>query len=256
VAERRFEIDLGGRRIEAGLIGGPERTATTLVLLHEGLGSVDAWRDFPEELSTATGLDVLLYSRFGYGRSDAVKLPRPLRYMHDEAALLPDVLRLAGVTRSVLVGHSDGASIAIIAAGSRPELALDGIVLLAPHVFCEDESVQAIERARDDYPALRPRLAKYHANVDNAFWGWNGAWLDPGFRTWNIEEYLGSIRCPVLAVQGEDDVYGTLRQLDAIARGLPRETPFTRVVLPRVGHSLPREAPRETLGAITAFLRR
>jgi len=254
VAERRFELRAGGHRLEAAWIGPPAEERTTLVLLHEGLGCTDAWKDFPARLAGATGLGVFVYSRWGYGRSDRVTLPRPLRYMHDEGAVLPDVLRAAGVRDAVLVGHSDGASIAIVAAGSAPardDVPIRALALLAPHVFCEDRSVEGIEKARDAYVhgELRARLAKYHADVDGAFWGWNRAWLDPDFRRWNIEEYLPAIEAPVLVVQGDADEYGTLAQVDAIERAV--RGPFTRCILPGAGHSPHRDAPHVTLEAIT-----
>jgi pimeloyl-ACP methyl ester carboxylesterase len=232
--------------LETKWFGAPSPNA--VVLLHEGLGCVDAWREFPERVREATKTSVFAYSRFGYGRSPPVPLPRPLTYMHDEARILPEVLRDAGITRPLLVGHSDGASIAIIAAGSG--LQARGLVLLAPHVFCEDRSVAGIEAARDAYEHgdLRARLAKYHANVDVAFWGWNRAWLDSGFRAWNIEEFLPRITAPVTVVQGDADPYGTLAQVDAIARGIPAD--ITRVILPGVGHAPHRESEAQTIDAI------
>ncbi|HSQ64503.1 MAG TPA: alpha/beta hydrolase [Polyangiaceae bacterium] len=253
MAERRFELRAGGHRLEAAWIGPPPEEKTTLVLLHEGLGCTDAWKDFPARLAGWTGLGVLVYSRWGYGRSDPVTLPRPLRYMHDEGAVLPEVLRAAGVRDAVLVGHSDGASIAIVAAGSAPareDVPIRALALLAPHVFCEDRSVEGIEKARDAYAhgELRARLAKYHADVDGAFWGWNRAWLDPDFRRWNIEEYLPAIEVPVLVVQGDADEYGTLAQVDAIERAV--RGPVTRCILHGAGHSPQRDAADATLAAI------
>ncbi len=232
---------------------GPPR-GDAIVLLHEGLGCVDAWRDFPERLRDATKTSVFAYSRAGYGRSSPVPLPRPLTYMHDEARVLPSVLEDAKISRPLLVGHSDGASIAIIAAGSGTEAR--GLALLAPHVFCEDRSVDGIEKARDAYRHgdLRERLAKYHDDVDVAFWGWNRAWLDPGFRAWNIEEYLPRITAPVLVVQGDADPYGTLAQVDAIERGVPAG--ITKLILPGAGHAPHRERPKETLDAIASFASR
>lgn len=237
-------------RIESVWVG--PKTDEAIVMLHEGLGCVAAWRDFPARVSEATGLGVFVYSRLGYGRSDPVPLPRPLRYMHDEAALLPHILK--DIHKPILLGHSDGASIAIIAAGSGIDVR--GLVLLAPHVFCEDRSVAGIEAARDAYEHgdLRARLAKYHDDVDVAFWGWNRAWLDPGFRAWNIEEYLPRIAAPTLVVQGDADPYGTLAQVDAIERGIPRG--ITKVILPGVGHAPHREREAETLAAIRAFVSR
>jgi pimeloyl-ACP methyl ester carboxylesterase len=203
--------------------GGPE-----LVLLHEGLGSIAQWRDVPDRL----GRPALVYSRQGYGDSPPVTPPRPLSYMHDEAARLPELLAEERVTDPILVGHSDGASIAIIAAGSRAVKAR-GLVLIAPHVFVEEISVESIAKARDAYAELRPKLARYHADVDGAFWGWNRAWLDPGFRSWNIEEYLPRITAPVLVVQGDADEYGTLAQVDAITRAIHADT----LIVKAAGHS-------------------
>ena len=195
--------------IESVWIGEPAPRA--LVFLHEGLGSLAQWRDLPAAIARATGLPAFIYSRQGYGRSAPVRVPRPLSYMHDEAAALPAIL--GDITEPILVGHSDGASIAIIAAGEG-HVAPRALVLIAPHVFVEDISVQSIAAAREAYEHgdLRARLAKYHADVDGAFWGWNGAWLDPGFRSWNLEAYLPRITAPALIVQGTADQYGTLRR--------------------------------------------
>jgi pimeloyl-ACP methyl ester carboxylesterase len=255
-AGARFVV-AGGHRLEVAGVAG---RAPTLVLLHEGLGSVAHWRTFPADLANATGLGVLVYSRWGYGRSDPVTPPRPLTYMHDEAkGALPELLDAEGIDRAILVGHSDGASIAILHAGSaRAKPRIEGLVLMAPHVFVEALSVASIAEARAAYERegsdLRPRLAKYHDDVDGAFWGWNRAWLDPGFRAWNIEASLSHIDVPVLVVQGAADAYGTMAQVDAIARGV-RGT-FERVVLDGVGHSPQREAPAATLAAITGFVAR
>ncbi len=249
-AERRLELSIAGKRVEAAWFGNPPSDtvgAGAIVLLHEGLGCVDAWRDFPKRVAATTGRPVFAYSRFGYGRSDPVSLPRPLRYMQDEAMLLPEVLERAGIERPLLVGHSDGGSIALIAAGSG--LGTRGLVLLAPHVFCETRSVEGIEKARDAYVngGLRAGLAKYHRDVDNAFWGWNRAWLDPEFMKWNLEGFLPRITAPIVVVQGDADPYGTLAQVEAIARGAPH---VTRVILSGVGHAPQRERTDETLQAI------
>jgi pimeloyl-ACP methyl ester carboxylesterase len=214
------------------------------------------WRDFPRRVADATSSRALVYSRWGYGGSDPVTLPRPLSYMHDEAsAALPNVLDSLGVGRVVLIGHSDGASIAILHAGAAPPPArVAGLVLLAPHVFVEDISVASIAKAKIAYEEgdLRARLARHHGeNVDGAFRGWNDAWLDPRFRAWNIEEYLPRIRVPTLVVQGEADEYGTLAQVDAIeARSSGR---VVRCVLAGAGHSPQRDRPEETLAAIAQF---
>ena len=179
-----------GKRLEAAAFGPPPGTAPTLVLLHEGLGSVALWRDFPERLAGATGFGVFVYSRAGYGRSDPVDLPRPLDYMTREARFsLPAVLGAIGFRQGVLVGHSDGASIAAIYAGEHADERVKGLVLMAPHVFTEEPGLASIAEAKRAYETgdLRARLAKYHAHVDSAFLGWNGAWLDPGFKAWTIE---------------------------------------------------------------------
>jgi pimeloyl-ACP methyl ester carboxylesterase len=216
------------------------------------------WRDFPARLAEATGLGALVYSRAGYGRSDPVPLPRPLRFMHDEAlVVLPEVLEAAGIRDAILVGHSDGGSIALIHAGSGQATRVCALVLEAPHVFCEEISVRSIAAAGEKYRQgdLRRALERHHgANVDVAFWGWNRAWLDPGFRAWNIEEYLPGVGVPVLVIQGDRDEYGTLKQLDAIAAGC--RGPVERLVLPDCGHSPHREQPEATLAAIVSFLRR
>lgn len=250
-------VEIEGTRLEYVLHGPQHATAPTLIFLHEGLGCVALWRDLPQRVSSLTGLRSLVYSRAGYGGSDPVALPRPLTYMHDEGLrVLPALLRAFAVEDAVLVGHSDGGSIALLYAGGVPEAArtVRGLVLLAPHVFCEDLSVRSIAAAATSYVEgdLRQRLARYHKDVDGAFWGWNRAWLDPGFRAWNIEAFLPAITAPTLLIQGSDDVYGTLAQLDAIERGV--RGPVTRQVLPGCGHSPHREAPEPTLSAIVDFV--
>jgi pimeloyl-ACP methyl ester carboxylesterase len=248
-----------GHRLEATWLGPPPDAAPTLVLLHEGLGSVRGWRDFPARLAEATGLGVLVYSRWGYGQSDPVSLPRPLTYMHDEAlASLPEVLEVAGVRRAILLGHSDGGSIALIFAASGLEASerVLGLVLEAPHVFVEDVSVQSIAAAAEAYRTtdLRARLSRQHGdNVDGAFWGWNSAWLDPGFRAWNIEEFLPRVRVPSLVIQGAGDPYGTLAQVDAIET--KSGGPVSRLVLPSCGHSPHRDQPEATIEAVARFVR-
>jgi pimeloyl-ACP methyl ester carboxylesterase len=216
------------------------------------------WRDFPARLAEATGLGALVYSRGGYGRSDPVALPRPLRFMHDEALVsLPEVLDAAGVREAILVGHSDGASIALVHAARPDSGRIRALVLEAPHVFCEELSVRSIAAAAERYRDgdLRRALERHHgSNVDVAFWGWNRAWLDPGFRDWSIEESLPFVLVPVLLIQGEDDEYGTPRQLDVIeARS---GGPVERLMLARCGHSPHRDQPERTLVAMTAFVRK
>ena len=245
-------IELRGRKIETQRLGPAQ--GPMLVLLHEGLGSLGLWRDFPRELSEATGLGAFIYSRAGYGQSDAAPLPRSVRYMHDEAELLPGILQVAGITDPILVGHSDGASIAIIAAGQG--LAARALVLEAPHVFTEESGLASIARIRDLYARtdLRAKLARWHKDVDAAFHGWNGAWLHPDFRRWNLEEYLPAIQSPILMIQGLNDEYGSEAQLRAIERGAGGET--ATVMLAGCGHSPHKEKPEETLRAISGFLQR
>jgi pimeloyl-ACP methyl ester carboxylesterase len=250
-------LQAGGLRLESEWHGPGPEAAPTLVFLHEGLGSVSMWRDFPARLAQATGLGALVYSRAGYGRSDPVPLPRPLRFMDDEAlTFLPDVLDAASVRDAILVGHSDGGSIALLHAGSGRGDRVRGLVLEAPHVFCEELSVRSIAAAAKRYREgdLRRALERHHgANVDVAFWGWNRAWLDPRFRDWNIEASLSGVRVPVLLIQGEDDEYGTLRQLDAIEKGC--RGPVERLVLEQCGHSPHRDQPERTLEAMATFVR-
>jgi len=226
-----------------------------IVMLHEGLGSVSLWRDFPEQVAQATGQEVVVYSRQGYGRSAPLSGPRPLRFMHDEAlVVLPEILDALEIRRPILLGHSDGGSIAIIhAGGSAREVA--GLVLLAPHVMVEDISVASIAKARTAYAEgdFRARLARHHDDVDGAFRGWNDVWLRPDFRSWNIEEYLPRISCPVLAIQGEEDEYGTMEQVERIGRAIPH----ARILkIARGGHSAHRDSAEEVLEAIRGFVER
>lgn len=226
----------------------------TLVLLHEGLGSVSTWRDFPDALATRTGCPVLVYSRAGHGASPPPDAPRGVRFMHDEATVvLPALLQQFAIDTPVLVGHSDGGSIALIYAGTRPAR---GLVLLAPHVFVEDCSIESIARMRELYATtdLRARLARHHADVDAAFHGWNDVWLNPAFREWNIEEYLRAITCPVLVLQGEDDEYGTRAQVDAIAAQV--SGPVDVELLPRCGHAPHRDQREKVLERVAAFVAR
>jgi pimeloyl-ACP methyl ester carboxylesterase len=247
----RLQLDAAGHRLEGAWHGPHAPRAPTLVLLHEGLGSVAAWRSWPADLARASGLGVLVYSRWGYGTSDPRPAPWPLDYMEEEARAVPAVLDAAGVRDCVLVGHSDGASIAIMARDPR----IKGLALMAPHVFVEDVSVASIAKARHAFrhTDLRKRLGKYHGtNIDGAFWGWNLAWLDDGFRAWNIEASLPSITAPVLVVQGDADPYGTIAQVDAVERGV--KGPFERLVVPG-GHAPWRDAPAPTTAAIVAHAR-
>jgi pimeloyl-ACP methyl ester carboxylesterase len=249
-------LDIGTQWLEYRMFGPRPDAAPTLVLLHEGLGCVGLWGDFPARLAEATGLGVFVYSRAGYGRSNDVPLPRPLTYMHDEArVVLPVLLDAIGFRRGLLVGHSDGASIAAIYAGSIEDHRVSGLVLIAPHFFTEDEGLKSIAEARTAYAQtdLRARLARWHEHVDTAFCGWNDAWLDPGFRSWDITAELAYIRVPILIVQGEADQYGTVRQIEAAQREC--YCPVEVALLPGAQHSPQREAPEPTLRAIVDFVR-
>ncbi len=245
-----------GHRLEVAWHGRGPAEAPTLVLLHEGLGCVAAWRDWPAALAQASGLGVLVYSRRGYGGSEPRPPPWPLTYMHEEALeILPALLDAAQVRQALLVGHSDGGSIALIHAGSgHAGTRVRGLVTISAHVFCEDVSVEAITAARAAYVngGLRARLMKYHGDrVDDAFWGWNGAWLDPGFRAWNLERFLPTITAPMCVIQGEADPYGTLAQVEAIVRGRQARS----LVLPGCGHAAWRERPGETTAAVLELAR-
>ena len=247
-------LTIGAAHLEYRMIGPLPETAPTIVMLHEGLGSAGLWGDFPEKLQAATGAGVFVYSRAGYGASTPVKLPRPLDYMHTEAlGVLPNLLDKIGFRRGLLLGHSDGASIAAIYAGSHQDHRVQGLVLIAPHFIVEDISVTSIAEIKTAYEttSLRQKLARWHKDVDNAFYGWNGAWLDPKFREWDISEYLAYIRVPVAILQGVDDQYGTMRQVEIATEEC--YCPVDVTVVPGAGHQPHREAPEATLDAITEF---
>jgi pimeloyl-ACP methyl ester carboxylesterase len=247
-------LRIGSADLEYRMIGPAPDDAPTIVMLHEGLGSVGLWGDFPDKLAAATGAGVFAYSRAGYGASTPVKLPRPLDYMHIEALeVLPGLLDSIGFRRGLLVGHSDGASIAAIYAGGVQDHRVRGVAMIAPHFVVEDISVASIAEIKRAYETtdLRVKLKRWHNDVDNAFHGWNRAWLDPKFRNWDISEYLAYIRVPVAILQGADDQYGTLRQIE-----IAREEcycPVDVTVIAAAGHSPHREAPGATLDAISEF---
>lgn len=249
-------LEIDGTRLECRWIGPAPADAPTLVFLHEGLGSVSTWRDVPDALAAATGCGALVYSRAGYGQSDPVHLPRPVRFMHDEAEVLAKVARRAGLRDAILAGHSDGASIAIIAAGRRAVPGLRALVLEAPHVFAEPCGLASIARIADAYrtTSLRARLERHHgANTDVAFWGWNGVWLDPDFRAWNIEEFLPGIAVPALVVQGTSDEYGSWAHVESIQR--QSGAPVQALAIPDCGHAPHAEHRDAILAAMAGFIR-
>ena len=256
-------LNAGGHRLEylhlhpEGLPEAAVAGQPTLVFLHEGLGSVALWKNFPANVVAATGCPALVYSRYGYGKSDKLTQAHGVDYMHREALeVLPEMLDQLGIEAPVLIGHSDGASIALIhtGAGKRP---VRGVVAMAPHVFVEDITVQSIAEAKVAFQGtdLASRLGRYHADVVSTFRGWNDIWLHPDFRRWNIEEVLAGIAVPVLLIQGEDDQYGTLAQVEAIARQV--SGPVETLMLPDCEHS-PHLSPQKdaAIAAIAGFVAR
>ena len=244
-----------GRTIELEWWGPRVSDHSPIVLLHEGLGSVAMWRDVPAMIAERTDRRVMAYSRFGHGQSDPPLSPRTVRFMHDEAALLPELFDIAGISSAILLGHSDGGSIALISAAEFPTL-VKGLILEAPHVVVEDISIKRIERMRRHYrdTNLRERLGRFHANVDVAFHGWNDVWLDPAFRSWNLREFLPRVGCPALLIQGELDEYGTLEQVETIAENVAG--PVDQLILPECGHSPHRDCREQVLSAIERFVSR
>jgi pimeloyl-ACP methyl ester carboxylesterase len=250
-------LDLDPMRLEYRMIGPRPDAAPTIVMLHEGLGSVGLWGDFPDKIAAATEAGVFVYSRAGYGKSSPGKLPRTTRFMHEEACdVLPRVLAAIGFQRGFLLGHSDGGSIAAIYAGSVQDHRVRGLVLIAPHFFAEAMGLAEIVRAREAFTSgnFRDKLGRWHADVDGAFRSWSEPWLDPQFRKWDITESLGYIRVPILIVQGDADQYGTLKQLEAAQEAC--YCPVETAVLPGVRHVPQREAPELTLKIVVDFINR
>jgi len=251
--QQRGEVVVDAKRLETLWIKPRQVARPTIVMLHEGLGSVALWKNFPQRLAANTGGGVLVYSRYGHGSSDKLMEKRGVEFMHHEAeVVLPELLDKLGILRPILLGHSDGGSIALIFAGKYP-CCPRALILEAPHVFVEDLSVTSITRAKVNYQAteLHRKLARYHQHVDATFWGWNDIWLDPQFRSWNIEEYLPAIRCPILCIQGEEDEYGTVRQLEAIRERVPGTE---ILMLPNCKHSPHRDQPKATLERMVEFV--
>lgn len=253
----RLEIvELPGGPVEYRALNWAERDpgAPVLVFLHEGLGSAAHWKDFPDAIAAGTGLPAIVYSRYGYGGSGPACLPRPVTYMHAEAQqVLPALLDVLDIARPLPVGHSDGASIALIFAGTGGR-DLPGLVLEAPHVFVEELSLAGIREAKAAYEqgGLKQALARWHGDVEGAFRGWNDIWLSPAFRDWNIEDVLGGIACPVLQIQGEQDAYGTTAQLEAIRAGVAG--PVRTLLLPDCGHAPHRDRRAAAAQAMIEFI--
>ena len=242
-------VEVGGRRIETLELEG-DAARRPFVLLHEGLGSVGLWRNFPHQLAGATGRRVIAFSRFGHGRSEPPPAPRTPRFFHEEALeVLPVLLPRLDAREPILVGHSDGASIGLIHAAHHP---VTGLVLLAPHVFVEDVTVERIRETREQYlhDELRERMARHHDDPDAAFWGWCGVWLDPAFRDWSLEPEAARLTAPTLLIQGAEDPYGTLGQLDRIEAW--STAPTQRLVVPG-GHSPHLDEPYAVTEAIARF---
>jgi pimeloyl-ACP methyl ester carboxylesterase len=259
-----FEVMVQGHRLEVQRIAGQgtaplkpkdglSRPSTELVFLHEGLGSISLWKDFPARVAAATGCLAVVYSRYGSGNSDVLDEPRPVTFMHDEGLkAFPELLAKLKLEAPILIGHSDGASIALIYAGVHHRVR--GLVLLAPHVFVEDLSVKSIAEAKVKFETtnLAEKLARHHRDAARTFWGWNNIWLHPDFRRWNIEEYLPRITCPILVIQGLEDEYGTMAQPEAIARQSGGPVEILRLADCR--HSAHRDQPDAVLEKIAQFV--
>lgn len=247
-------VTAGGRRLEVRVLE-PASAASVgadIVMLHEGLGSVALWKGFPDRVAAATGRRVWVYSRAGYGKSAPAATPRPVTFMHDEAlVVLPELLAALGIEAPILLGHSDGSSIALIHAGAGHRVR--GVIAMAPHVVVEEVTLTSIEAARTAFAEgrLRSALAGYHDDVDGAFAGWSTVWLRPGFRDWTIEDYLPSINAPCLVIQGEQDQYGTLSQVMRITEAVAEAR---SLLLPDCAHAPHVDQPETTLAAITEFV--
>jgi len=244
---------VAGKVLETRWVEAEPGSASTIVLLHDALGSAAVWKDFPERLAEETGTNVLVYSRYGHGDSELLSDERTIDYIHNEGeVVLPELLEKFHITNPLLLGHSDGASIAITYAGQHHDR-VSGLILMAPHVFVEDVTVRGVMEAGVAYRGadLKQKLSRYHRDPDGIFYAWHNMWIDPQFKDWNIESYLSAICCPVLLIQGEHDGYGTVAQLEAIRSHRPESEMF---LLEGCGHSPYREKPEVTLHRIAQFV--
>lgn len=247
-------LSIGNAALEYACFGPAPDLAPTIIMLHEGLGCAALWRELPQQISDATGFGVVAYSRAGYGRSSTINLPRPLDYMTREAEdVVGPLLDALGVQRVVLLGHSDGATIAAIYAGSVSDLRVRSLILIAPHFFTEPDGLAAIRASKGAYEqdGLKDRLAKYHDDPDAAFYGWHDAWVDPDNVDWNVADAIDHLRIPVLAIQGRDDQYGTLDQISEIEDRI--YSPVEILILDNCGHAPQSEQPEPVLDAIADF---
>lgn len=246
-----------GVTLEYACYGPAPDQAPTIILLHEGLGCVALWRDFPQQVADQTGMGVFVWSRQGYGQSDPADLPRPVDFMtHEAVDVLPKVLAQIGFQRGILFGHSDGATIAAIYAGSISDHRVRGLVLMAPHFFTEPGGLAAIEQARNDFASgdMKAKMGKYHRDPEATFCGWNDVWLDLAFKDWNVAEVIDYLRIPVLAIQGREDQYGTLAQIEEIESRI--YSPVDVEILDDCKHAPHFEQPQKTLAAVAEFAKR
>jgi pimeloyl-ACP methyl ester carboxylesterase len=250
-------LTIDGVDLEYACYGPTPDQAMTIIMLHEGLGCLALWRDFPQKLAERTGMGVFVWSRRGYGQSAPADLPRPVDFMTREAVdVLPRLLDHIGLRRGILFGHSDGATIAAIHAGSVADMRIRGLILMAPHFFTEPGGLAAIKSARDSFETgdMKARMAKYHRDPVATFHGWNDVWLSPGFRDWNVSDVIDYWRVPVLAIQGREDQYGTLAQIEEIESRIT--APLDVEVLESCRHAPHFEQPDRTLKAVTEFAAR
>ena len=250
-------LTIADKRLETTCFGPRPQEAPTIVLLHEGLGCVELWRDFPEKLAEMTGYGVFVFSRAGYGKSDPCELPRPLDYMEREAKdVLPKVLDAIGFEHGFLLGHSDGATIAATYAGLVPDYRVRAVAMMAPHFFTEEVGLNSIAAAKVQFETgdLRNKLAKYHKDVECAFRGWNDAWLHPDFKSWNVSEVIDHLRIPALVIQGREDEYGTLAQVEEVEDRA--YSPVDVVIIEDCGHSPHLDQSDKTLAALVDFAMR